>query len=342
MSFTAEYIPEIRQRLLEAITTRDRVFDDMVFQPFRGEGKMVRPRMVLLSAGLFGPIDEKVMDVAVAVECIHTASLVHDDVIDEAWVRRGVDTASHLFGNRTAILLGDHLFATAFYLMTRNNLTSIVAILARAISEMCQGEIRQDTNLFNPDLSYDDYFLNIFGKTASLFSAACRCGALASGASAEDSNTMALFGENLGYAYQIADDLLDLFGSEEQMGKPAGSDLLNGVITLPVIYTLMVSKHKDWLRSLIVSRDIDKKNLEKAILLVQESGAIKYSLDILRGKISHSMALLERLPLGMHHDELFEYCLVLTRNNLLDDRSLPNFHGRGNENCFQTPGFTTI
>jgi heptaprenyl diphosphate synthase len=225
----------VRERLLHVAASGREPVDKIVLLPLQRPGKLIRPRLVLNSASLFGEIDERVIDVAVAIECIHTASLVHDDIIDEAHLRRGIPTLNCLFNSQSAVLVGDHLFATAFQLLARHQLNDILNEVTRAIRHMCVGEINQDLNLFNTELSETDYLSNIFGKTASLFGAACRCGALAAKASPQEVEQIGQYGEFLGYAYQIADDVMDFYGDRKTLGKPSGGDLKNGVITLPVI-----------------------------------------------------------------------------------------------------------
>lgn len=296
----------VQKRLKEVLSGGQAQLEEVLMGPLQGLGKMLRPRLVLLSRGLLGPIEDLTVDVAVAVECIHNASLIHDDIIDAAVLRRGAPTINHLYGPKIAVLVGDHYFAAAFGLLTRHNLKHIMRELSDAIQDMCKGEIYQDLNLFNPYITEDDYWASIFGKTASLFSAACRCGVMAGGGSAREVYLMGKFGRELGYAYQVADDINDLIGDEEKMGKPAGTDLVNGVITLPVIRALKISPERELISFLILSRRIYGSDLKKVIALIEECGAFEYAACKVKAKVEKAKEVLAAFRDCPARDELIE------------------------------------
>ncbi|MGE5404048.1 MAG: polyprenyl synthetase family protein [Candidatus Saccharibacteria bacterium] len=308
MSFCSDFLPEVRERLVSELGSRMPELNDVLLQPLQSEGKLMRPRLVLLSAGLFGPIDDNIIGTAVAVECIHTASLVHDDIIDRAFLRRGVPTLSSLKGPEIAVLTGDHYFATAFHILSQMKQTKALNELTRAIREMCQGEIRQNLNLYNCDLTESEYYVSIYGKTASLFGAACRVGAIVAGASSENIEALGSFGDNLGYAYQIIDDVMDLIGDEEKMGKPAGSDLRSGVITLPIIRALQASEHREWLIKTISTRNLDNTTVKQIIEITMESGAIDHALSASRDKLQEAMRLVHTFNNPNITAELLKIC----------------------------------
>ncbi|MCR4397618.1 MAG: polyprenyl synthetase family protein [Firmicutes bacterium] len=206
----------------------------------RSRGKLLRPALVLLSAALAGDVTEDAINAAVAVELIHTASLVHDDVVDESDSRRGFPSVRCVFGNKTAVLLGDHLFASAFELVIRSRKRSVVEVLCSAVKAMSSGELLNIENLFRTDLTEDDYYRYIGLKTASLMSASCEAGAAAAGNRPQSRRSLAAFGWNLGMAYQIMDDLSDLVADPAGGGAPSCSDLRSGVVTLPVIKLIAV------------------------------------------------------------------------------------------------------
>lgn len=201
-------------------------------------GKRIRPVFVLL-AGQFGNYSlKRLTSVAVALELIHMASLVHDDVIDDADTRRGQLTVKSKWDNRVAMFTGDYIFAKALSVLTELEDASIHRILSRAIVQMCIGEMEQIRYFFDTDQTVREYLLRIRRKTALLIAVSCQLGALASGAPRRESNALYSFGYNVGMAFQIRDDILDICGTEKELGKPPGSDIRQGNITLPFILAL--------------------------------------------------------------------------------------------------------
>jgi octaprenyl-diphosphate synthase len=200
-------------------------------------GKRLRPALLLLTGKACGGVTPAHHTLAAAVEMIHTATLVHDDVLDEAEVRRHVATVNAGWGNKVSILLGDLLFTHAFHLTSTVD-SRACRVIGEATNRVCAGELRQVCERGNLDLTEADYFAVIDGKTAALTEAACRLGALYAGAPEETADRLALYGRNLGRAFQIADDLLDLVGDEATAGKTLGTDLDQRKLTLPVIHCL--------------------------------------------------------------------------------------------------------
>lgn len=199
-------------------------------------GKRLRPLLTLASAKLFTPhLPIEIIYLASAVELIHTATLIHDDVLDESELRRGVKTANSLWGNSCSILVGDFLFARSFELMVKCQDFNILTTLSQTSGLICQGEVKQLTLLHNTETSTTDYFDVIKLKTASLFKTACFAGAKIAGATIADANTLGRFGENLGIAFQIIDDILDYAQHADQMGKQPGDDYQEGKMSLPII-----------------------------------------------------------------------------------------------------------
>lgn len=208
-------------------------------------GKRVRPLLVFCSAPQPASRDEPLLAAAAAVELVHMATLVHDDLIDGATMRRGRPTVAEADGPETAVRAGDFLFARAFAELTRTGSMAAVQALAGAALDLSMGEMDQDDAAFNLDLAERDYLDRCRRKTAALFSAACRLGALVGGGGDEPVERLAAFGENVGMAFQIFDDILDLAGSPAVTGKPRGTDLTDGTVTLPVILAL---RHEPELR----------------------------------------------------------------------------------------------
>jgi octaprenyl-diphosphate synthase len=204
-------------------------------------GKRMRPAVSLL-CGKFGDFRAELsVPLATALELLHTASLVHDDIVDGAGTRRGRPTAGSLFDNHGAVVLGDYIFAQAATLVARTGHADVVRLFAETMVTMSMAQLAEGRAAFDYNQTVDDYLRRIRGKTASLFAIAAHGGALVSGVSAEDAQNLRGYGENLGMAFQIVDDILDFSGDEREMGKPVGSDLMQGTLTLPSL--LLVERH---------------------------------------------------------------------------------------------------
>ncbi|TNF65566.1 MAG: octaprenyl diphosphate synthase [Gammaproteobacteria bacterium] len=198
-------------------------------------GKRLRPLITMLSAKALGYRGDKHILAATIIEFIHTATLLHDDVVDNSYKRRGKDTANALFGNSVSVLTGDFLYSRAFELMVRLDSMEIMQILSSATNKIAEGEVLQLMNCHNPQVTETNYFDVIYCKTAKLFEAACHISAVISNTS--DHHAMIEYGKNLGIAFQLADDVLDYTASEDELGKNLGDDLAEGKPTLPLIYT---------------------------------------------------------------------------------------------------------
>lgn len=261
---------------------------------FESGGKGIRPRLVLLSAeaSLCGtPPNERtdweaVRDVAAAAEMIHVASLIHDDIIDGADFRRSRRSVNHMWTNHTAVLAGDYLFASAFGLLGAHAHTGVVTLMTNAIADMCKGELLQKEYAFDPTVSEATYTTRVRGKTASLLAACCEGGARLVHAEEGICEAMRQFGLNLGLAFQIMDDLLDIEGDEETLGKPTGSDLVQGNLTLPVIRLLERPHWRQRIAPRIAARQVDAET----ITLVKEGARATGAIDAARAT-GHMLAL---------------------------------------------------
>ena len=227
------------ERLLQQELSSDNPFVDRLAQHgFRLGGKRIRPALVLLSAQAGGRVRAEHVTLAVATELIHTASLVHDDVLDEATLRRHLDTVNARWDNETSVLLGDYLFARAMCLASSLDDSFACRVISQSARNMCEGELTQIHSRGNYGLSEADYLRIIAGKTATLMSSCCRLGAHYAGAEPAACEALAQYGHDLGVAFQIADDVLDLVGDEGAVGKSLGTDLLKQKATLPLIRLL--------------------------------------------------------------------------------------------------------
>ncbi len=269
-------LEEVERRLQRIAAAREGHCGRLAGNLIRAGGKRLRPLLVILCGGC-GPDRGTVLDVAVAAELIHTASLIHDDILDGADIRRGVPTINAVWGNHAAVLAGDFLFATAFGLLAGEQTRGAMAMMTEAVRAMCEGEMEETESLFQASLTEEEYLAHIEKKTASLLAACCGAGALAGGASPETAAALAAFGRNLGLAYQIVDDLLDLSSDEGTLGKPANSDLGRGILTLPVIYLLQEGSHQAAVEEIIAGRACGPGDFARIKKAAEETAALTYT-----------------------------------------------------------------
>lgn len=263
----------IEEKLKDIVSDSDIFIRDKLADLFYS-GKRLRPKLVILSGLCFSPINDKMIYSAVASELIHTASLVHDDIIDRSDYRRNRPTINYVSGNHIAVLAGDFLFAKAFEIMSKNNLMRSMEYLVIAIQDMCTGEILQAHDLFNIKITEESYFEKTRRKTASLISASCMAGAQSGGANGLSVERFGLFGRFLGFAFQIADDILDFTGNKKDMGKPVAHDLEEGNITLPIIYLLQDPKYKEKYEGIINNKTAIHNIKSEIINDLKTSGAL--------------------------------------------------------------------
>lgn len=256
-------------------------------------GKRLRPALALLSAGATGKITAGHVDLAVILELIHIATLVHDDIMDGAELRRDQPSANAKWGNAITVLLGDCLFAHALRLSTNFSNSDICRRIADAAAEVCSGEIVQTQRRFDLKLSTADYYRIIEMKTAALFSAACELGAFISEASPPVIGALKTFGTKLGVAYQIYDDILDLTGSEEETGKTLGTDLRKGKFTLPVLLMLQSGKDVGTIHDLLLKED--KVDGELLVAMLGSAGALKAAKGVAFRLIEEALAQLDEI-----------------------------------------------
>ncbi|MBI3997422.1 MAG: polyprenyl synthetase family protein [Armatimonadetes bacterium] len=297
------------------LATDDPFIGELVGHVLATRGKLVRPALALLAAGACGGADEQRLWLAGTVELIHIASLIHDDVIDAADLRRGTATVNMLWGNQVAVLLGDYLFATAFDLVSRIRHPEVAPTIAQAAVRMSQAEIQAVKVGGEPHEDEVTYFEIIEGKTAMLFSAACRSGALIAGASEETARALAEFGLQWGMCFQITDDALDLVGDPEALGKPIGSDIDAGKVTLPVIAALRDASEEDRHRlRALVRRASGDGALQELRTLVDRYGGVRYALDVARRFADRATAALAPVPDSQAKDSLLDLAaFVLVR-----------------------------
>lgn len=285
----------IEEELDKAVSSKELILRETSNQLLRAGGKRIRPVFVLLS-GKFGYYDiERLKYVAVPLELIHMATLVHDDVIDDADMRRGKKTIKAKWDNRIAMYTGDFIFARALDIVTELQNPRIHQSLARAMVEMCIGEIEQIRDFHNWEQGVKNYLRRIKRKTALLIAVSCRLGALASDCPPDVADRLYRFGYNVGMAFQITDDILDFVGEEKKLGKPAGSDLRQGNITLPVLMALRHGEEGAQLRRWLADGEINDR-LDEAIQLIRNSAGITYARNLSDRYIQRAEQSLSGLP----------------------------------------------
>jgi heptaprenyl diphosphate synthase len=266
---------------------------------FAAGGKRLRPALVLLSAKLGRYQVESVVPAAMAVELTHAATLVHDDVIDRAPTRRGRPTVAAALGNEPAIVIGDFYFAKSYELAARTKDPEVVGLLARAVMEICAGEVRQQGVRFRYAPDVDEYMQRIHAKTATLLTACCDIGAVLGELDARVRHALHTYGTLTGLAFQIADDVLDYTGSEDEIGKPIGHDLAEGFATLPLMLALESGAMPDRLRALLVEgRGLGTADANRVAEVVRESGAPTVALERARALASQARDQLRGLADG--------------------------------------------
>jgi len=284
---------------LEAAASKaDGFLGDLRSYVLINSGKRVRPALVILASRLGIADPAAVQTVAIAVELVHIATLVHDDVIDKAALRRGRRTVANEHGVDAAVLLGDHIYTYAFELAAGLNNPIILKHLARATSLMCSGEIGQLKKRFQFDLTEAEYYSFLEKKTAALFGTSARCGAILAGQSEKVQDAMERFAIHLGLAFQITDDLLDLTGEESVVGKTLRTDLLNGKMTLPLIYFRDKLTSSDESRVLFDTLSHPNGQMSDLIDRMKETGALRYADEVAQRHIDAALQELEALPVG--------------------------------------------
>jgi geranylgeranyl pyrophosphate synthase len=262
-------------------------------------GKRLRPRLTLLAAQAAGGNVEEHLPIAAYMELIHVATLIHDDVVDQADTRRGVNATAVDFGNRISVLAGDYLFAWIFKNVTADYLHPIPHILSATLAAICDGEVLQLRSLDNTELDMAGYREIVTKKTASLFAASARCGAIAGGGSPEIIEALTRFGELFGIAFQMIDDLLDFVAEQAEVGKPVGHDLVEHKVTLPVISALAVLDEQQK-EPLLRYYGGDDAALESAIRTVSQHAALERSRSMLDEALDEALAALAPLPKDAH------------------------------------------
>lgn len=287
---------EFEQKFRKSMRSNVMLLDKITSYIVRRKGKQMRPLFVFLSAGAAGGINESTFRGASLIELLHTATLVHDDVVDDSHYRRGFFSINALWKNKIAVLVGDFLLSRGLLLSLDNDDFDLLKIVANAVKEMSEGELLQMEKARRLDITEEVYYEIIRQKTASLITACCRVGATSAGADQEVVEMMTQFGENVGMAFQIKDDLFD-YGTFE-IGKPTGIDIKEKKMTLPLIYALdqVGRSEKKRIKRMIKRSAEQPKLVSEVIDFVKASGGIKYATGVMEDFHSKANALLAKLP----------------------------------------------
>ncbi|MFC6414624.1 MULTISPECIES: octaprenyl diphosphate synthase [Massilia] len=301
----------IRQRLQSEVSLVNQIAEYII----SAGGKRIRPVLVLLLANAYGYKGTAHHELAAVVEFIHTATLLHDDVVDESSMRRGRQTANALFGNAASVLVGDYLYSRSFEMMTSLDNMRVMSILSRATTVIAEGEVLQLLNMHDPDVTHESYLKVIRSKTAKLFEAAAELGALVGGADDEQIAAAGEYGRSLGTAFQLIDDVLDYAGDAAEIGKNLGDDLREGKPTLPLIWLMEngTPEQRQLVRSCIEHGD--EEQFEAVLAAVTSSGALDYTRQQAEQAARRAAEAISGLPESVYKASLQQLCSFAVDRN---------------------------
>ena len=282
------------KKFKDSLNSKVPLLDKILHYIVKRKGKQMRPMFVFLSGKLFGEINESSFRAASLIELLHTATLVHDDVIDDANMRRGFFSINALWKNKIAVLVGDYLLSKGLMMSLENEEYDLLQIVSKAVKEMSEGELLQIEKARKLDIEEDVYFEIIRQKTATLIAACCACGAVTAKQDKEAIERMRKFGELVGIAFQMKDDLFDYY-NEDVIGKPTGIDIKEQKMTLPLIYTLRNCdrKQKKFIIQTVKNHNINSERVSKVLEIVKKSGGINYTIDKMKTYQEEALRLLK-------------------------------------------------
>lgn len=305
-------LAEFEKRFRDSMRSRVPLLDRITYYIVKRKGKQLRPMFVFLCSAIAGKINDRSYIAASMVELLHTASLVHDDVVDDSMKRRGMFSINALWKNKIAVLVGDYLLSRGLLIALKNNEYEQLQILSEAVQNMSEGELLQIEKARRLDISEEVYFDIIRQKTASLIAAACKAGAAAADASTENIERMRLFGEKIGIAFQIKDDLFDY--GEDTIGKPTGIDIKEKKMTLPLIYALNKVDHKTKRKIIKVVKHYgtDKEKVNEVIGIVSDTGGLSYAKEIMLRYRTEALEILKTFPESEYRESLETLVMYVT------------------------------
>jgi octaprenyl-diphosphate synthase len=307
-------LKKLEQSIDKLITTKIHVIKEIVNYIIKSGGKRVRPILVILSSRLCGYKGEKHIPYAAIIEFIHTATLLHDDVVDNAKTRRGFSTVNTVWGNEPSVLVGDFLYSKSFELMAREGNDTILQVISSATTALSEGEILEIVKTADISTTEEEYFQIIGNKTAVLFAAACEIGAILGNCSQQKRKDMNGFGYNLGMAFQLMDDILDYTSFDNVLGKRVGTDLQEGKVTLPLIHALRSAdnEEKSYLMKVLDKPRITSKDFSRVSKIIEKYGGIDYTLLTAENYTKSAKGHLRALP-----DSKYKEALLALTNYML-------------------------
>lgn len=314
LKLVEEDLLKVEEQLVHLLERRGGVLKGPAEMMFRSGGKRLRPALVLLTSRLYGEQPPSAIGIAAAVEMVHGASLIHDDVIDMTDTRRGQPTLNALTGNRIAVLLGDLLLCQALLAVAELDRVRLVQVVSQAVADMTAGQLLELRYQGNVDTSVDQYLSMIDGKTAALMAAGCRLGALLSNASEEQVEACAAFGQNLGMAFQITDDVLDIWGHPDKLGKPVGNDLRERKYTLPFLhaYEKSARDRRNLVRELLARETLEPGGMQALVQWMDQHDSRSYALSLADRYVQSARDAILRTPPGSTRaslEELLDYVM---------------------------------
>lgn len=302
---TAQDMAAVNATILEQLNSDVTLINQLGYYIISGGGKRIRPMIAVLAARALGYEGNKHVTVAALIEFIHTATLLHDDVVDESDMRRGKATANAAFGNAASVLVGDFIYTRAFQMMTSLESLRVLALMSEAVNVIAEGEVLQLMNVHDPDISEENYMRVIYSKTARLFEAAAQSSAILSGASTEQEQALQDYGRYLGTAFQLIDDLLDYSADGSTLGKNTGDDLNEGKPTLPLLHAMHNGDdaQRDMIRSAIEQGN-GRHLLEPVLQAMQQCGSLEYTRKRAEEEADKAIAALQVLPVSEHRTAL--------------------------------------
>lgn len=315
VNFNSKTIPEIdliELELINALSDSRGKIREMCTRVLNAGGKRIRPLLTMYSGLVFSPINKEMIKGAVSVELIHMASLVHDDIIDNSNLRRNKPSINSSWGNHFAVLCGDYLFAKAFGTLSKLNNSRGMDLMVKSIQHMCHGEILQADNKYNLDMDIDTYYDIISKKTGVLIENSCKMGAVISDCDQQHEEALGGYGLNLGLAFQIIDDILDICGESDNMGKPKFEDISQGNTTLPIIVLLKNKKYREVVKNILKK----KEDLNTISLMLTDLNIINTCFEIAAGHIKKAQSYLSVLPQSEYTKKLYNLAdLLMVRAN---------------------------
>lgn len=296
----------VEERLRQSVQVENSYLEQILSYVLDSGGKRIRPALVILASKFHEADGEKVLALAASVELLHTATLVHDDLLDGSLLRRGSPTLNTSLSAGVVVLVGDYLFARAADLAAATESLPVVAIFAHTLMTICRGELKQAFDDAGWQRSREDYYESTYSKTASLFAACAEAGALLSAASEKTMRALREYGYNLGMAFQILDDILDFTGTERELGKPVGSDLRHGTVTLPLLLYLEANAGNDVVSSVFDGPEPRQEDIATLIEMVKNSPAISSSRAMAERFTTESKKAVRDLPANRYRQVMLD------------------------------------